>query len=633
MTDGYLFGPGKFSDKEIIIEGSRFLLEREDKLTKEEINTLKFIINKKNPTSRDLQTARSILKKHSNYFTPAENSAIRNTNLTNDNLKSSNEPDLADIAKEVMSMEKFITFRDNEEIRYYKDGAYVRNGAIRTKEICHQIMNGKESGQAVNEIIGKVQRSTYIDREVFFQESAGHLIVLVNGLLDLDRLKLTEHDPEYYSFTKFPVKYDPTKKCDRILKFLSETVRPEDIPVLQEWTGYNLWVFGYPAQKALILVGEGGNGKSTFIGLIEALIGRNNRSAVSLHELEDNRFASHDLFGKASNLYPDLPDKDLRSTGRFKMLTGGDPIRAEDKNIKAFTFHNVAKLTFSCNKIPRVEDDTVAFFRRFIIIEFPFTFEGSDKEDRDLKEKLISDQDEMSGFLNWAVEGLNRLRSNGWHFSDGKTVEEVREEYIVRSDPYKAFVLHAIVENSDSYAVKDNLYEAYKKHCEMHKLGHKSRDAFFKNFKDLFPLGKINTERPEIDGKRVWIFRGMRLREEANWCKPLTEEETEAKTEPSGGAKGGQKRQNGRPKGQGVLAVQGETPHLAKVNELENRLKEHLEAHNGIEALSTVYSLFSEWLPGTEGPNLQELIDQIKEGRSFNFNYASQNVSLVKDGD
>ena len=96
MTDGYLFGPGKFSDKEIIIEGSRFLLEREDKLTKEEINTLKFIINKKNPTSRDLQTARSILKKHSNYFTPAENSAIRNTNLTNDNLKSSNEPDLAD---------------------------------------------------------------------------------------------------------------------------------------------------------------------------------------------------------------------------------------------------------------------------------------------------------------------------------------------------------------------------------------------------------------------------------------------------------------------------------------------------------------------------------------------------------
>ena len=201
----------------------------------------------------------------------------------------------------------------------------------------------------------------------------------------------------------------------------------------------------------------------------------------------------------------------------------------------------------------------------------------------------------------------------------------------MRSDPYKAFVLHAVIENSDSYVLKDNLYEAYKKHCKMHKLGHKSRDSFFKNFKDLFPLGKINTERPEIDGKRVWVFRGIRLREEANWCKPLTEEETEAKVELGGGAKGGQKRQNGRPEGQGVLTVQGEAPHLAKINELEKKLKEYLEAHNGIEALSTVYSLFGEWLPGTERPDLQELIDQIKEGHRFNFNYASQNVSLVKE--
>lgn len=542
------------------------------------------------------------------------------------------KPDLALLTEIVRSRETFITFRDNEEIYFYRDGVYVRNGETRVKEICHQIMGGKESRQAVNEIIGKIQRSTYVDREIFFQESEQHLIVLENGLLDLDSLKLTEHSPDYYSFTMFPVRYDPTKKCDRILKFLSETVRSEDIPVLQEWTGYNLWVFGYPAQKALILVGEGGNGKSTFIGLIEALIGRNNRSAVSLHELEDNRFASHDLFGKASNLYPDLPDKDLRSTGRFKMLTGGDPIRAEDKNIKAFTFHNVAKLTFSCNKIPRVDDDTVAFFRRFIIIEFPFTFEGSDKEDRDLKEKLISDKDEMSGFLNWAIEGLKRLKSNGWHFSDGKTVEQVKEEYIVRSDPYKAFVLHAIIENSDSYVVKDNLYEAYKKHCKMHKLGHKSRDAFFKNFKDLFPLGKINTERPEIEGKRVWIFRGIKLREEANWCKPLSEEEVEAKIELGGGAKGGQKRQNGQFEVQGVLTVQGEAPHLAKINDFEKRLKEYLETHNEIETLSTVYSLFSEWFPGTEGPELQELIDQIKEGHGFNFNYATQNVSLIKEG-
>ena len=487
-----------------------------------------------------------------------------------ESIDNNKKPDLNKIADRIKQIEKFVTFRDNETIFYYRNGTYVRNGETRIKEISHRIMNGKESRQAVNEIIGKIQRSTYIDREIFFEESETHLIVLENGILDLDTLELKEHDPGFYSFIKFPVSYIAEKGCENIAKFLSETVRAEDIPVLQEWTGYNLWTFGYPAQKALILVGEGGNGKSTFIGLIEALIGKNNRSAVSLHELEDNRFASHDLFGKASNLYPDLPDKDLKSTGRFKMLTGGDPIRAEDKNIKAFTFHNVAKLTFSCNKIPRVPEDTIAFFRRFIIIEFPYSFEGSDKEDRGLKEKLISDKDEMSGFLNWALEGLKRLRANGWHFSDGKTVDQVREEYIVRSDPYKAFVIHTLIENSDSFVIKDDLYEAYKVHCEIHKLGHKSRDSFFKNFKDQFAQGKINTEHPEMNGKRVWIFRGIKLRDRSNWCKPLNEEEAEAKIQPGGVDEAVHKVQVVQKEVQGVLTVQGDAPHLSKINDLKD---------------------------------------------------------------
>ena len=612
-------------------------------MSKDEIDKENAGPSDKGPSDADTITKEDNIAKENNFSTPhskddlTENERIvlgqdahKNDYLDQDIFDEKGKPDLALATDIVKKREIFITFRDNEEVRCYKDGIYIKNGETRIKEICHEIMDGKESRQAVNEIIGKIQRSTYIDREIFFQESTQHPIVLDNGLLNLDTMELKEHDPKHYSFTKFPVTYDPAKTCDNIIKFLSQTVRTGDVPVLQEWVGYNLWIFGYPAQKALILVGEGGNGKSTFIGLIEALIGKNNRSAVSLHELEDNRFASHDLFGKASNLYPDLPDKDLKSTGRFKMLTGGDPIRAEDKNIRSFTFHNVAKLTFSCNKIPRVTEDTVAFFRRFIIVEFPNSFEGTATEDRDLKERLISDKDEMSGFFNWALEGLQRLRANGWHLSDGKTVDQVREEYIVRSDPYKAFVIHALIENSDSFVIKDELYEAYKVHCEIHKLVHKSRDSFFKNFKDQFALGKISTEHPEIDGKRVWIFRGIKLRDRFNWCKPLTEEEAEVKIQLSGGLEAVHKIQVVPKDVQGVSTVQGVAPHLAKINDFENRLKEYLEAHEGLETLSKVYSLGKEWCPGIEGSEFQNLIDAIKENHGFNFNYATQNVNLLK---
>ncbi len=208
------------------------------------------------------------------------------------------------------------------------------------------------------------------------------------------------------------------------------------------------------------------------------------------------------------------------------MLTGGDPIRAEDKNVKSWTYHNVAKLTFSCNKVPRVPEDSTAFFRRWIIVEFPFSFEGTTQEDRELKEKLTGDPDEMSGFLNWALEGLLRLRSNGWRFSNGKTVDIVRDDYIVRSDPYKAFIMHCITADSKGQVKKDELFSAYKEHCDIHKVTSRSRDAFFKNFKDNFKPGVLTDYRPnkEEDPDRSRMFKGIALRPRELWCQKEDDE-------------------------------------------------------------------------------------------------------------
>ncbi|MCL4420456.1 MAG: phage/plasmid primase, P4 family [Candidatus Thermoplasmatota archaeon] len=445
------------------------------------------------------------------------------TNSDNDE-----RPTTTEIAVQLIQSGIFRTFRDNESVYYYRDGVYVRNGETKIKEMVHEILEGEESSQFCSEVIGKVQRATYTDRSEFTEHSE-HKIVVNNGILDLDTLALHGHTPEWLSLTKFPVNFKKETKCHKISRFINEIARPEDIPLLQEWVGYNLWIFGYPAQKSMLLVGDGGNGKSTFIGIIESLVGKENRSAVSLHELEENRFAKHDLYGKAANLYPDLPDKDLKSTGIFKMLTGGDPIRAEDKNVRAFTYHNVAKLTFSCNAVPRVPEDSVAYFRRWLIVEFPYSFEGSNNEDKDLKEKLINDPEEMSGFLNWALEGLQRLRVNGWHFSNGKTVETVKEDYIVRSDPYKAFVMHCIDQGSDAFVVKQDLYENYRKHCAMHKVVARSQESFFKNFRYNFPQGALQDEIRILDSdgrsQRKRGFKGIKIRSETDWCIKKDREE------------------------------------------------------------------------------------------------------------
>ena len=483
-------------------------------------------------------------------------------------------PTTTEIAQEIITSGRFKTFRDNEAVYYYNDGVYVRNGETRIKEIVNARLNGEESSHFCGEVIGKVQRGTYADRSEF-TDHVEHKIVLKNGILDLDSLELSGHTARWLSLTKFPVIFDKEAKCPRIMKFINEVVRPDDIPLLQEWTGYNLWIFGYPAQKAMLLVGDGGNGKSTFIGLLEALIGRENRSAVSLHELEENRFAKHDLYGKAANLYPDLPDKDLKSTGIFKMLTGGDPIRAEDKNIRAFTYHNVAKLTFSCNAVPRVPEDSVAYFRRWLIVEFPYSFEGSSKEDKDLKEKIINDPGEMSGFLNWALEGLQMLRSNGWHFSNGKTVEIVKEDYIVRSDPYRAFVMHCVTEDPREYVKKDDLFQAYRDHCDLHKVTSRSRDAFFKNFKDQFKPGTLEDYRPskEDNPERPRMFKGISLKNRLRWCVSDGEDkETQEVSTEDPSQHGGLNGQDGLTSVQGDQGVHLDYPHVGQEDKTTNDL-------------------------------------------------------------
>lgn len=439
------------------------------------------------------------------------------------------KPSTTEIAKRVLSREFFVTFRDNEEVMYYRDGIYVGNGETRIKELVRDISGGEESSVLCGEVIGKIQRATYTDRQQF-TENTEHKVVIVNGILDLDTYELQPHSPDFRALTRFPLTFEPGVQCPRILKFLDEVMRREDVPVFQEWLGYHLWTTGYPAQKAMMFVGDGGNGKSTVIFVMEKFVGKENRAAISLHSLEENRFAPAGLYGKSANLYADLPDRDLKYVGQFKMATGGDPMRAELKNVNAFFFSNVAKLTFSCNKVPKVPEDSTGFFRRWIIIEFPNSFEGSASEDKDLKEKLATEE-ELSGLLNWAIAGLKRLRGNGWHFSNGKTVEKVREDYIVRSDPLKAFVMHCVDTEGcpDNVIGKQELFTAFKKHCTTHKIAPMSADSFFKKFKFEMPPGAFQYIRPNKGGNREHAMKGIALRPDENWCNPEFFEDADRK--------------------------------------------------------------------------------------------------------
>jgi putative DNA primase/helicase len=153
-------------------------------------------------------------------------------------------------------------------------------------------------------------------------------INVLNGLLDVRTRKLRPHSHEFLSAVQLPVAFDPAARCPAWDKFIAEVFPGDSEAIAWEIPAW-LMMPTNPIQKAVLLLGEGSNGKSTYLRACVAFIGKSNTAALSLHKLEQDKFAAARLMGKLANVCPDLPTGHLTSTMMFKALTGGDVLSAE----------------------------------------------------------------------------------------------------------------------------------------------------------------------------------------------------------------------------------------------------------------------------------------------------------------
>ncbi len=417
------------------------------------------------------------------------------------------------LAEELMGKYNFATMMDSQEIYIYLDGYYQPLGEVIIRRECKKRLQDEYRKNRAGEVIDYIKASTYTKR----REEPPSLLPLNNGVLNINTMELKPHTPEYMFFNKLPVNYDPEVDCSEIKKFHKEITNDEqDVTVLEETVGYCLYR-GCLIHKALMVVGGGANGKSTWLGLVRVFLGSQNVSGRSLFELEEVRFARADLFGKYANIYADLPDRALQRTGMFKMLTGGDQLAAEKKFRDSFHFVNYAKLLFSANKVPEAMDDTDAFFRRWIIITFPNVFNGDNCDPKKL-EKITTEQ-ELSGLLNLALAALKRLLNNGG-FSHMKTTDEIREDYIRKSSPIASFVLDCLEVDTDAFIEKKELFNIFAAYCRARGIPCVTRDTFFKNLPQHVAVTDF---RPPIEKeKRITTFKGLRYSNGASILSTLS---------------------------------------------------------------------------------------------------------------
>jgi len=400
-----------------------------------------------------------------------------------------------------MSIKSLLTLRDTKQLLWYDGslGIYRFNGETMIEQFA-QMWLGKLGLEAkattyyMNQVVDYIRRETYIDRE---QLNANYDIVVVkNGVVELSTGKVYQHSKDYKATIAVPVAYLAEAKCPGIDKFISEVVEPDDIPLLYEIPAWCLTPYS-GIQRLVILLGEGANGKTVYLEMLRRFLGRDNCTAYSLQSLTTNRFAIAGLYGKLANISPELPSSALRQAGPLKTLTGGDTIEGEKKFKDSFNFVNTAKMVFATNMPPEITEDTLAVWRRFVVVDFPFKFVG-DAADKNLLSKLTAEQ-ELSGLLNKALEGLARLKRNG-DFTYTRTIEDTRSKYLLASNPAAAFIEDYCEFDVWSTITKRALYEAFMEFCKENKLPGMAMKAFGHKIKRAYNLAE---ERDSWRGIKV----------------------------------------------------------------------------------------------------------------------------------
>lgn len=410
------------------------------------------------------------------------------------------------LAKDLCLEHHFVTHEQTKELYVYNEGIYEPRGEVVVRNKAQKRLGRFTKSHYINETVDCIKRDTFTHPDKFNNPEEG--IVVKNGLLDLETRELKEPSPEYIHLSRIPINYDPEADCPKIKKFISEIVNGDDIKLVQEMFGYCL-LKDYPIAKAFMLLGSGANGKSTLIDLLELFLGEDNIATPSLQDLLDNRFAKVELYGKLANLHADLSNKKLESTGTFKMLTGGDTVRGEKKYQGAIKFKNYAKLIYSANELPKTDDRTTAFWRRWVVIDFPNEFpEGGNGTDESLPHSIATEE-ELSGLLNWALDGLDRVLEGG-HFSHTKTRNEIEKKWIMKTDSLRAFLDMACEIQEGSYTLKEDLYKVYKHFCAENNIFTVKKGQVTKRLPSIIPQTELF--RPKVGDKQIRAWRNLTIK-------------------------------------------------------------------------------------------------------------------------
>lgn len=313
---------------------------------------------------------------------------------------------------------------------------------------------------------GLVRRKSHlITRDQMFDTTAGKLN-FKNMVLDIVTGETSPHSQEYGFFNTLPFDYDPHAKSEIWEEFLKSSMEGdmEKVQLLKEFGGYAISGDECWTHKALLLIGDGENGKSVYMETLGKVVGDNNFSAVSLSNLGNpNNLVKlkYSLFNtsdetKAGAFY----DSEL-----FKTLVQGGIVTGKILYKNLAEFKNKSKLIISLNHELLTNDLSHGFFRRLIPIRFNKMFVFGTPDYKPHLKRDMWQPKELSGIVNSLIDAYRTVKSN-MTFSSLHKIKEETDRIRMDNDPLLMFLDEMMTVGAEERVVVTEMYAAYVDYCK-----------------------------------------------------------------------------------------------------------------------------------------------------------------------
>lgn len=342
-----------------------------------------------------------------------------------------------------------------------------------------------------------------------------------NGLYNIDTKVLERHNSDILYTRQVNTEYNKDtvlKEYHTFYKYVRDLctnaageIDWQVYKALQEIAGLAISnVYGYRTKKAAFLYSPVGNtGKSQFLGLIGHLIGQENITNIPLQNMNEDkgRFALANIGHVRLIANGDQSKADVKDSSIFKSLTGGDFVKTEakGKDITSRVFKGF--IIIACNDLPYIADDKGEhIYRRMYIIPCTHTIEEKER-DPDILDKMIK---ELPAIVNWAIEGLHRLKANNYNFTEIAAGNQYIEDYRNNSDTVFGFLSdegYTITKDPKDKISKKRLLEQYNQYCIREERQSVSKRQFGER---LEKITGFKTVRTRIANIRDYYIQGIK---------------------------------------------------------------------------------------------------------------------------